>query len=138
MESAVKKLKFEEAAKIRDRILSVYNLYLGQTQTSELIELKKALNLSVLPLTIEAIDISSLSGKQASGSVVVFKGGLPDKSSYRKFKIKTVPAADDYAMIAEVLVRRYRRLFLEKLDSKDLYRYKPSPNNLFPRHDPHH
>jgi excinuclease ABC subunit C len=59
---------------------------------------------------IECYDISNISGQQAVGSMVVFQGGEPLKSDYRKFKIKREQAPNDVAMMAEVLRRRLKRL----------------------------
>lgn len=56
---------------------------------------------------IEGYDISNISGTSAVGSMVVFEDGEPKKSQYRKFKIKTVKGANDYAMLAEILRRRF-------------------------------
>lgn len=58
---------------------------------------------------IECYDISNISGKSATGSMVVFTDGKADKSNYRKFKIKTKDEADDYQMLKEVFARRFRR-----------------------------
>jgi len=112
--------RYEEAAALRDRIIALENLYKGKTLTHELIALKEALNLPSLPLQIEAIDISSLSGTNATGSVVVFKNAIADKNSYRRYRIKEVFSTDDYAMIAEVVKRRYRRLLDEKINLPEL------------------
>lgn len=71
-------------------------------------ELQNLLNLTSFPLRIEAFDISNLGGKEAVGSLVVFLEGKPNKSDYRRFKIKTVEKADDYAMLGEVLSRRFQ------------------------------
>lgn len=120
MNSFASKMKFEEAARIRDQLSAVYNLYWGKRSTNELVSLKKVLGLDRLPLMIEAIDISSLSGRQATGSVVVFRQGMPDKSNYRRFKIKVVKGIDDYAMMAEVVKRRYSRLIREEIKLPDL------------------
>jgi len=57
---------------------------------------------------IEGIDIANISGKEAVGSLVKFIDGKPFKSGYRRFKIKTVKGIDDYAMVAEVVKRRYK------------------------------
>ena len=57
---------------------------------------------------IEGYDISNISGVSAVGSMVVFVDGMPDKSQYRKFAIRTVQGSDDTAMITEVLERRFR------------------------------
>lgn len=115
-----RRMNFEEAAKLRDQILAVYNLYWGKRGTNELISLKQILGLSQIPLAIEAMDISSLAATLATGSVVVFRNGIPDKSSYRRFRIKMVKKIDDYAMIAEVVKRRYTRLLSENKKLPDL------------------
>lgn len=120
MEAAVKGNKFEEAALFRDRLFAIENLYRGRSLTHELLALKEMLHLSSLPLHIEAIDISALGGKEAAGSVVVFRCGSPDKNSYRRYRIKQVPAIDDYAMIGEVVSRRYLRLKNENIKLPDL------------------
>jgi excinuclease ABC subunit C len=71
--------------------------------------LQEKLSLAKLPQRIECYDISNISGKHAVGSMVVFQDGEPDKSSYRRFRIKTVSESDDYAMMYEVLARRFAR-----------------------------
>lgn len=58
--------------------------------------------------TIECVDISNLSGREAVGSLVAFTGGLPDKRRYRTYNIRTKDTPDDYAMMHEVLSRRFR------------------------------
>ncbi len=60
------------------------------------------------PYRIEGYDISNISGTSAVGSMVVFEDGAPDKSSYRKFKIRTVFQPNDVGMMTEVLARRFR------------------------------
>jgi excinuclease ABC subunit C len=72
-------------------------------------DLKEALSLPVLPSVIEAFDISNISGTDATGSLVTFENGIPDKKNYRHFRIKTVKGADDYAMMEEVVGRAYSR-----------------------------
>ncbi len=71
--------------------------------------LQEKLSLRVLPSHIECFDISNISGNYAVGSLVAFTDGVPDKKNYRKFRIRTVPGADDFAMMYEVLSRRYRQ-----------------------------
>ena len=71
--------------------------------------LQDKLLLTKLPQRIECYDISNVSGKHAVGSMVVFHDGEPEKSSYRRFRIKTVSESDDYAMMYEVLSRRFMR-----------------------------
>jgi len=73
-------------------------------------ELKDVLRLPGLPRRIEGFDISTIQGKDSVGSMVVFEDGIPRPSEYRRFKIRTVKGQDDYAMMREVLRRRFRRL----------------------------
>jgi excinuclease ABC subunit C len=120
MASLAKNNKFEEAAIVRDKLLSLYNLYHGKAGEHGLNALKKLLGLSSMPLLIEAVDISSLSGREVTGSVVVFKAGLADKSNYRRYRIKEVKGPDDYAATREIVRRRYSRLIREKRKLPDL------------------
>jgi excinuclease ABC subunit C len=71
--------------------------------------LQQALALDVPPIRIECFDISHLGGTQTVASMVVFEGGAPKKSDYRRFRIRSLPegSSDDYAAMAEVLERRF-------------------------------
>lgn len=73
-------------------------------------ELKEGLCLPELPHRIECYDISDIQGKAAVGSLVVFEEGKPKPAFYRRFRIKNVSGMDDYAMMREVLRRRFGRL----------------------------
>ncbi len=79
-----------------------------------LVELKETLGLSEVPLRIEGMDISNISGSLAVGSLVCFEDGKPEKSRYRRYRIKTVQGIDDYAMIREVVRRRYSGLLVSQ------------------------
>ena len=70
--------------------------------------LLQKLSLENIPHSIECFDISNISGKYATGSKVNFVNGEPNKNCYRRFKIKTVTGSDDYAMMRELLGRRFR------------------------------
>jgi excinuclease ABC subunit C len=70
-------------------------------------DLQARLNLARLPERLECLDISNLQGSQAVGALVAFTGGLPDKSGYRRFRIREVAGQDDYAMLREVVRRHY-------------------------------
>jgi excinuclease ABC subunit C len=83
-------------------------------------ELQKKLKLHEPPMVIECFDISHLSGTSTVGSMVQFRNGKPDKSNYRKFKIRTVDIIDDFASMAEVIRRRYSRLKFENQEMPDL------------------
>lgn len=73
-------------------------------------ELRKAIGMTELPEHIECFDNSNIQGTNPVASCVVFRGGEPSKKDYRKFKIKTVVGANDYASMKEVVNRRYSRL----------------------------
>ena len=77
---------------------------------AEIFELRELLELEALPRVIEGIDISNTGDKEVVSSLVCFQDGLPRKSLYRKFKIKSVEGQDDVASIYEVVLRRFRRL----------------------------
>ncbi|HEX8859663.1 MAG TPA: excinuclease ABC subunit UvrC [Actinomycetes bacterium] len=79
-------------------------------------ELQEQLDLPVAPLRIECYDISNLQGNQVVGSMVVFEDGLPRKSEYRRFEVRTVDGQDDVASLREVLGRRLARLASEQQD----------------------
>ena len=74
-----------------------------------LVALQSLLELPTLPNRIEGIDISLFQGYEAVGSLVVFQGGRPHKSEYRSFRIRGVEGTNDFAMISEVVRRRYLR-----------------------------
>lgn len=81
-------------------------------------ELQQALEMSAPPLRMECYDISNIQGTNSVGAMVVFENGAAKKSDYRKFKIKTVIGANDYASLQEMLRRRFRR-YLEAKTSAD-------------------
>jgi len=86
-----------------------------------LAEIQKELRLPQPPSRMEGYDISNIQGKMAVGSMVVFEQGKPKPAHYRRFRIKTVPGADDYAMLHEVLSRRFKRLS----DASDAWATRP-------------
>ena len=94
---------------------------------SALKEIQEKLGLPRLPERIEGYDISNIQGKEAVGSMVVFENGRAKPSHYRRFRIKSVPEANDYAMLHEVLSRRFKRMTADKpeLDSKETWGILP-------------
>lgn len=80
-------------------------------------DLKKYINLPKIPRKIEAFDVSNISGKLSAGSMVVFEDAVPKKSSYRRYKIQT-EGPDDYAMIRDVIKRRYSKISPWENDKK--------------------
>lgn len=85
-----------------------------------ILSLKKDLYLDRLPQQIAGIDISNLGISDAVGSLVYFSDGKPKKSEYKRFKIKTVPGQDDFAMISEVVKRYFGSLIEKKKSFPDL------------------
>ena len=76
--------------------------------------LKHFLKLQKIPKRIECYDISHIQGSHTVASMVVFTEGLPDKSQYRKFKIRTVVGPDDFKSMEEVLERRFKNYGKDK------------------------
>ena len=79
-------------------------------------ELRKALGMKDLPEHMECFDNSNIQGTNPVASCVVFRNAEPSKKDYRKFKIKTVIGANDYASMKEVVNRRYSRMLEEAPD----------------------
>ena len=91
-----------------------------QRNTRLLREIQEALKLETLPKRIELFDNSNISGSYPVAACVVFVMGKPSKKDYRKYNIKTVEGPDDYASMAEVVRRRYKRVMDEKETLPDL------------------
>ena len=90
--------------------LKIKQLAMPKELEAALAEIEKELHLPQRPLRMEAYDISDIQGKAAVGSMVVFERGKSKPDHYRRFKIKTVAGANDYAMLNEVLKRRFKHL----------------------------
>jgi excinuclease ABC subunit C len=130
MDLASRNKDYEKAAKIRDRISALSSISQKNTdkkqvyaapapvqcgrESEQLEELRTLLGLSRVPDTIEAFDVSNTSGKEATGSMVCFKGARPYRNSYMHFQIKTIHVIDDYSMMREIISRRYRKLIAEQ------------------------
>jgi len=106
------KAKLMELAKKNARLILEQDK--AKDKEDALRQLKEYLNLKEKPLRIEGFDISNIQGKEATGSAVVFEEGRAKKTEYRRFKIKSVEGIDDFAMLSEVIGRRYRRLLKEE------------------------
>jgi excinuclease ABC subunit C len=89
--------------------LKLKELAAGKSVDAALDEIEKELDLKSPPERMEAYDISNIQGSSAVGSLVVFEKGRPKPAHYRRFKIKTIEGANDYAMLQEVLRRRFKR-----------------------------
>lgn len=127
MRKAAAAQEYEKAADLRDLITDLrrttrpanrfervpYSLPIAINPEQDLVELGEALGLAAPPERIEGFDISNISGTFKVASLVSFRNGRPDRSNYRRFKIKTVEGQDDFASMAEVIRRRYTRVLKE-------------------------
>ncbi|MFC1668697.1 helix-hairpin-helix domain-containing protein, partial [Chlamydiota bacterium] len=132
MDKLSRGLQFEEAAQLRDTIESLKQLSgsrIKQFQKfnrpnssykQELLEIKELLSLKSVPQVIEAFDISNIYGLLATGSLVHFVNGKPDKRFYKHFRIKNTLKIDDYAMMREVIQRHFSSLITHKKRFPDL------------------
>ncbi len=113
MKQAAAKKEYEAAAQLRNRLFQLQHIQdIALIQKSDVeLPLAQSAPKSKIDLLgrIEAYDISNISGTSAVGVMTVFEEGYAAKSQYRKFKIKTVEGADDYAMMGEVIRRRVQR-----------------------------
>lgn len=129
MKAYARKSQFEAAAKVRDQLKALEALgrrhLLSSQELAEtnrdhaLTELSYLLGLPGLPKRIEGFDISHIQGSDNSASMVVFTLGVPDKTAYRKFKLRT-PGNDDFAHMAEALQRRLSEGNVKKWGKPDL------------------
>jgi len=96
-------------------------------QMNAVTDLQEQLGLQNPPLRMECYDISNTQGTNSVGAMVVFERGASKKSDYRKFKIKTVEGANDFASLQEVLRRRFKRLVDAKTVARNDERVKQLP-----------
>jgi excinuclease ABC subunit C len=121
MEAHAEHQRFERAAELRDVIDNINTVFKPQNRTfrrayvpdfpgaAGVEELQQVLDLEEAPRRIECFDISTMLGQHAVGSMVCFIDGKPANKEYRHFRIRTVEGQDDFAMMAEVVTRRYSR-----------------------------
>ncbi|MBU4305503.1 MAG: excinuclease ABC subunit UvrC [Candidatus Omnitrophica bacterium] len=110
MQAASAVRDYERALRIRGQIEALSSVSAASERykpADQIAELQVVLRLKHAPTVIEGYDISSISGTEAVGSMVRFRGGYPIKQEYRRFKIKTVKGIDDYAMMEEIIERRF-------------------------------
>jgi excinuclease ABC subunit C len=125
MKRAAENLEFEKAAEMRNMLDDLRrttrparrfergSLPRSVDPNADLQSLADALRLPGPPSVMECFDISNISDTHIVGSMVSFRNGVPDKSNYRRYRIKTVKGQDDFASMAEVVRRRYSRVLLE-------------------------
>jgi len=114
----------EEFARHRLKRLTDHN-----ARARALRSLQDHLDMESPPLRIECYDISTIQGRDTVGSMVVFEDGLPKKTDYRRFKIKTLDGQDDFAAMEEVLRRRFDAYLIERelpVEERGKFAYPPS------------
>src|SRR5438128_2682835 len=135
MEAAAEREDFEAAGRIRDRIFKIERALerqrvaqtenvdqdvVGLVREDAAEEMQKLLHLKKAPARIEGFDISNIQGNQGVASMVVWEAGGPKKSDYRKFRIRTVEGANDFASMKEVVLRHYSGVKEEQRPLPDL------------------
>jgi excinuclease ABC subunit C len=132
MQNAAAEMNFERAAALRDSLFLLQAAVRRQARVAStpamrkhdadagIAELQDALGLPSLPRTIEGYDISTISGTLSVASMVCAVDGLPARTRYRRFRIRTVEGMDDPAMMAEVIGRRFERAQEERTPLPDL------------------
>jgi excinuclease ABC subunit C len=125
MRKAAEKMEFEKAAELRNMVADLRSttkptrrFTRGSLPSSidpiaDVRALGDALQLTRLPTVMECFDISNISTTHVVASMVCFRDGVPDKDSYRRYRVRTVIGQDDFASMAEVVRRRYSRVLLE-------------------------
>jgi excinuclease ABC subunit C len=125
MRAAAEKLDFEKAAELRNMLEDLRrttrptrrftrgSLPSTLNPEADVHSLANALQLPKPPQVMECFDISNISTTHVVASMVCFRGGVPDKNCYRRYRIRTVEGQDDFASMAEVVRRRYSRVLLE-------------------------
>ena len=140
MKVAAEKLDFERAAQLRNMLEDLRrttkptrrftrgSLPSAVDPAADLKALADALVLAGPPHIMECFDISNISTTHVVASMVCFKDGVPDKSNYRRYRIRTVAGQDDFASMAEVVRRRYSRILLESREiAPDLSEFNQEP-----------
>lgn len=133
MQEAARAQQFEKAAQLRDVISSLREIARASRQRkflrdltpkvdrrTELEDLQRVLGLPAWPRHVEGFDISNISGTLTVASTVCFVEGRPNKEHYRHYRIRSVGGSNDFAAMAEVVGRRYRRVLAEGGELPDL------------------
>ena len=129
MKKAAKAMQFERAALLRNQAAALHQLsrqvlfsdreIADASRDYALVELTKLLDLKKPPKRVEGFDISHIHGTDTTASMVVFTGGVPEKTAYRKFKMRTL-GNDDFGHLFEALNRRFKEENVKKWGLPDL------------------
>jgi excinuclease ABC subunit C len=96
-----------EKKQLMDLLVRNISLCIEKGYDPSIVELKNAIHLTTVPTIMDCFDISNFGSSYAVGACTRFINGKPNKTGYRKFKIKTIPNQNDFAMIGEIVTRRY-------------------------------
>jgi excinuclease ABC subunit C len=96
-----------EKKQLMDLLVRNISLYIEKGYDPSIVELKNAIHLTTVPTIMDCFDISNFGSSYAVGACTRFINGKPNKTGYRKFKIKTIHNQNDFAMIGEIVTRRY-------------------------------
>lgn len=125
MHQAAERLDFEKAASLRNLLANLQatmapvrrftrtSLPNSMNPEADLMELQQLLHLPSEPRVMECFDISNISSTHIVASMVQFRNGIPEKKNYRRYRITSTKTQDDFASMAEVVHRRYRRILAE-------------------------
>jgi excinuclease ABC subunit C len=145
MKYLAKNLRFEDAARVRDQLRAIEGLakrgrveenlqpevFSPTFDPAEGLKALAGILGSARPIrSIEGVDIANLGASEAVGAIVSFLDGRPFKPGYRRFRIRTVEGQNDFAMIGEVVFRRFRRLTDELSIMPDLILVDGGPGQL--------
>lgn len=113
-----KNFQVKEKRQLMDLLTRNLTLYTEKGYDPSIVDLKNIIHLPTIPTIIDCFDISNFGTTFAVGSCIRFVNGEPNKAGYRKFKIRTILSQNDFAMIEEIVSRRY--LLAEKTDQDQM------------------
>ena len=147
MKKTAERLDFEKAASLRNllrdlretstpmRRFTRTSLPVSIDPAADVTALGEAIGLPCPPRTMECFDISNISDTHIVASMVRFRDGVPERESYRRYRITSTKGQDDFASMAEVIRRRYRRLLIEAAKSNpDAELTQEAPADALARH----
>lgn len=134
MRRCSQKREYEKAARLRDQLEALGILIcLKKIDAKNVFKISddlEKIGLKKEPSRIEAFDVSNIGADFSVGAMVSFFDGRPDKKNYRRFKIRAVKGINDYAMMKEIVLRRYRRLLRDSACLPDLIVIDGGPGHL--------
>jgi len=147
MEMAAEKLDFEKAVSLRNLLKDLHETSKPVRRftrkslpncidpNADMVDLQHALDLPNIPRIMECFDVSNISDNHIVASMVRFRNGVPDRENYRRYRITSTTEQNDFASMAEVIRRRYKRLLQEALRSApEIADSQEDPADVLERH----